>query len=250
MNLDHIRIVLVRTFHPGNIGSAARSMKTMGLSDLCLVAPKDFPSPEANKMAAGAEDMLETVTVTQSLQEAIKDCTTVIASTARPRGYDLPELNPEQAANMLLAGSETNPVALIFGPERMGLHNDDIRLAKYRLTIPANPDYSSLNMAAAVQTLSYEIFKQAQKNNDEKTLTVQQTEQLKKDLPSSDDVERLHDHIEDVLRKIKFLRPHQGETLDRIRHLITRAEPDVLETNILRGILTAIEKNIVTPNDS
>ena len=237
MSLDRVRIVLVRTFHPGNIGSAARSMKTMGLSDLCLVAPKDFPSPEANKMAAGAEDMLDCVTVTDNLQEAITDCTTVIASTARPRGYDLPELNPEQAAEMLVSGANTNPVALIFGPERMGLHNDDIRLAKYRVTIPANPDYSSLNMASAVQTLSYEIFKKA---NQHAVIAPQKTH---RELPSSDDVERLYVHLESVLKDIKFLRPHQGETLLRIRHLITRAEPDVLEMNILRGILTAIEKN-------
>ena len=241
MNLDRVRIVLVRTFHPGNIGSAARSMKTMGLSDLCLVAPKDFPSPEANKMAAGAEEMLESVTIVETLEEALKDCTTIIASTARPRGYDLPELNPEQAANMLISGAETKPVALIFGPERMGLHNDDIRLAKYRVTIPANPDYSSLNMASAVQTLSYEIFKQA--NTKNLSLTKKDLEQTQKELPSSEDVERLYVHIEKVLKDIKFLRPHQGETLDRIRHFITRAEPDILEMNILRGILTAIEKN-------
>lgn len=243
MNLDRVRIVLVRTFHPGNIGSAARSMKTMGLNDLCLVAPKDFPSPEANKMAAGAEDMLESITVVNTLQEALKDCTTIIASTARPRGYDLPELNPEQAANMLISGAKTKPVALIFGPERMGLHNDDIRLAKYRVTIPANPDYSSLNMASAVQTLSYEIFKQAHANENSLELSSKDLEQTNKDLPSSEDVERLYVHIEKVLKDIKFLRPHQGEALDRIRHLITRAEPDVLEMNILRGILTAVEKN-------
>lgn len=236
MSLDRVRIVLVRTFHPGNIGSAARSMKTMGLSDLCLVAPKDFPSPEANKMAAGAEDMLNSLTVTDSLNDAIADCTTVIASTARPRGYDLPELNPEQAAQMLVDGASTNPVALIFGPERMGLHNDDIRLAKYRVTIPANPDYSSLNMASAVQTLSYEIFKHA--NQQVQT----STPKTARELPSSSDVERLYVHLESILKDIKFLRPHQGETLLRIRHLITRAEPDVLEMNILRGILTAIEK--------
>ena len=240
MSLEHVRIVLVRTFHPGNIGSAARSMKTMGLSDLCLVGPKDFPSPEANKRAAGAEDMLDKLTVVDTLQEAIHDCTTVIASTARPRGYDLPELNPEQAADMLFAGAEKSPVALIFGPERMGLHNDDIRLAKYRVTIPANPDYSSLNMASAVQTLSYEIFKRFEKS--EKPLVDQKA--IKTDLPTSADVERLHVHLEKVLKDISFLRPHQGETLLRIRHLITRAEPDVLEMNILRGILTAIEKTI------
>lgn len=237
MTLDRVRIVLVRTFHPGNIGSAARSMKTMGLSDLCLVAPKDFPSDEANKMAAGAEDMLESVTVVDTLKEALHDCTTIIASTARPRGYDLPELNPEEAAQMLTTGAQQNPVALIFGPERMGLHNDDIRLAKYRVTIPANPEYSSLNMAAAVQTLSYEIFKAAQS-------TTKPSNKAQRELPSSEDIERFYEHLERVLKNIRFLRPHQGETLLRIRHLVSRAEPDVLEMNILRGILTAIEKSI------
>jgi len=236
LNLEQVRIVLVRTFHPGNIGSAARSMKTMGLSDLCLVAPKDFPSPEANKMAAGAEDMLESVRVVDSLAEALEDCTTIIASTARPRGYDLPELNPEQTAEMLVTGAQKKPVALIFGPERMGLHNDDIRLAKYRVTIPANPNYSSLNMAAAVQTLSYEIFKAANTQQ-------QPSPKAERELPSSEDIERFYVHLEKVL-DIRFLRPHQGETLLRLRHLVSRAEPEVLEINILRGILTAIEKSI------
>lgn len=233
--LKHIRIVLVRTFHAGNIGSAARSMKTMGLSDLCLVTPKDYPSPDANKMAAGAEDMLGNLRVVDSLPEAIHDCTAVIASTARPRGYDLPELSPTEAAQMLVSGAKTSPVALIFGPERMGLHNNDIRHAKYRVTIPANPEYSSLNMAAAVQTLSYEIYKASLSQQIVKP-------ELTRELPSSEDIEHLYEHLETVLRKIKFLRPHQGETLQRIRHLLTRAEPDVLELNILRGILRAIEK--------
>jgi len=235
--LSNIRIVLVRTFHAGNIGSAARSMKTMGLSDLCLVAPKDFPSPQANKMAAGAEDMLDNLRVVDTLPEAISDCTAVIASTARPRGYDLPELNPKEAAQMLISSAQTSPVALIFGPERMGLHNDDIRHAKYRITIPANPEYSSLNMAAAVQTLSYEIYQASLSNQ---TISAN----LQRELPSSEDTERLYEHLESVLHKIKFLRPHQGETLQRIRRLLTRAEPDVLELNILRGILRAVEKTI------
>jgi len=237
MNLDNVRIVLVRTFHPGNIGSAARSMKTMGLTDLCLVAPKDFPSEEANKMAAGAQDMIESVSIVDSLGEALQDCTTIIASTARPRGYDLPEVNPEQAAEMLVTGAKKSPVALIFGPERMGLHNDDIRLAKYRVTIPANPDYSSLNMAAAVQTLSYEIFKAA-------NTSTQPSEKAERELPSSADIERFYVHLESVLKDIRFLRPHQGETLLRLRHLVSRAEPDVLEMNILRGILSSIEKSL------
>lgn len=242
--LARIRIVLVRTFHAGNIGSAARSMKTMGLSDLCLVNPKDFPSADANKMAAGAQDMLENLSIVDSLQEAIKDCTTIIASTARPRGYDLPELLPEEAASLLVNGAQRSPVALIFGPERMGLHNNDIQLAKYRVTIPANPQYNSLNMAAAVQTLSYEIFKAANAidatNNYSNNLN--QPQRHDRELPTSDDIERLHLHLEQVLTKIKFLRSHQGETLLRLRHLLNRAEIDQGELNIIRGILSAIEK--------
>ena len=233
--LDKIRVVLVQTFHAGNIGSAARSMKTMGLSDLCLVNPRDYPSAEATKMAAGAQSTLEQVRVFDNLTDAIADCSVVIASTARPRGYDLPELTPEQTAGKLLAASAVSPVAIIFGPERMGLHNEHIQHAKYRLTIPANPQYSSLNLAAAVQILSYEIFKAS---------LTESPDALKpeRELPSSEDIERLHQHLEQVLTEINFLRPHRGETLQRLRNLIARAEPDVLENNILRGILTAIQK--------
>ncbi|MCH2190085.1 MAG: RNA methyltransferase [Gammaproteobacteria bacterium] len=235
--LENIRVVLVRTFHPGNIGAAARSMKTMGLSDLYLVAPKVFPSEEATKMAAGAADVVENATIVDSLAEAIEDCTVVIASTARPRGYDLPCLSPEQTAAKLNQGAMSGPVALIFGPERMGLHNDDIRLAKYRVTIPANPNYGSLNMAAAVQTLSYEIYKSSAEANN---LTTNKTPEA---LPTSGEVERLYVHLEEVLKEIRFLRPHQGETMHRIRHLINRAQISQSELNIVRGILSAIQRS-------
>lgn len=236
MSLDHIRVVLVRTFHPGNIGSAARSMKTMGLSDLCLVAPKDFPSNEALKMSAGASDVLSNARIVPNLQDAVKDCTTIIASTARPRGYDLPELSPESAAQMLVSSAQKSPVALIFGPERMGLHNDDITLAKYRVTIPANPEYSSLNMAAAVQTLSYEILK----------ASMPSTTPFKpaRELPNSENIELFYEHLEVVLNEISFLRPHQGETMQRLRQLYARAEPDTVELNILRGILSSTQKSL------
>lgn len=241
--LNNIRIILVRTFHPGNIGSAIRSMKTMGLSDLWLVAPRDFPSPEADKMAAGAADMLNSVHLCDSLADAVADCTVVIASTARPRGYDLPELNPEQAADRLLAGAANTPVALIFGPERMGLHNEDMQYARYRVTIPANPDYNSLNMAAAVQTLSYELFK-ASGLTGASTVQSSGTGVDSRELPSGADIERLHQHLEKVLGEIGFLRPHQGETLQRLRNLLARAEPDIQEYNILRGILSAMQKSL------
>ncbi len=238
--LANIRVVLVRTFHPGNIGSAARSMKTMGLTDLCLVQPKDYPHPEATKMAAGAAGMLNNVQIFDSVTDAISDCTVIVASTARPRAYDLPELTPEHAANLLVQGAKSTPVALLFGPERMGLHNDDICHAKYRVTIPANPEYSSLNMAAAVQILSYEIYKSSLALDD--SAATIHADKKPRELPSSEDVERLHKHLETVLTDIKFLRRHSGETMQRIRHLLSRAEPDVLETNIIRGILSSIEK--------
>ena len=236
MSLENIKIVLVRTFHPGNIGSAARSMKTMGLSNLCLVSPKDFPSTEAEKMAAGATDLLESATIYESIQEAIEDCSLVVASTARPRGYDLPVLSPEKMARRMHVEAKHGPVALIFGPERMGLHNEDIQLAKYRVTIPANPNYSSLNMAAAVQTLSYEVYKASLDLVDPSRL--RDHEQL----PTSREIELLLEHAEQVLRDISFLRPHQGETMLRIRNLLTRAEPKQIDVNILRGILSSIEK--------
>ena len=211
-------------------------MKTMGLSDLWLVKPRDYPSADADKMAAGAQDMLDDITVVDSLSSAVSDCTVVIASSVRPRNYDLPILSPDQMARMLVEAAVNSPVALLFGPERMGLHNDDLQYAKYRVGIPSNPDYNSLNLAAAVQILAYEIFKASS------TVTSPVTQA--RDLLSSDDIERLYVHLEQVLKEIHFLRPHQGETMQRLRHLINRAEPDVLETNIIRGILTAIEKSI------
>ena len=214
-------------------------MKTMGLSNLCLVDPRDYPSEEAIKMAAGASDTINSATLYTSVSEAVADCSAVIASTARIRGYDLPEYSPEQAAQTLLEHASNSPVALMFGPERMGLHNDDIKYAKYRVSIPANPEYNSLNLAAAVQTLSYEIFK-AYSQNEGKI----QRPSIEKELPTSQDIERLHAHLEQVLREVKFLRPHQGETMQRLRHLISRAEPNTLELNILRGILNRIELSL------
>ena len=211
-------------------------MKTMGLSDLCLVSPRDYPSSDANKMAAGAEDLLDDVIVVNSLSAAVSECSVVVASTVRPRNYDLPALSPADMAQMLLETADKSPVALVFGPERMGLHNDDLQFAKYRVSIPSNPDYSSLNLAAAVQILAYEIFKASNS-------AVKPGHQVR-NLPSSEDIERLYVHLEKVLKEIQFLRPHQGETMQRLRHLINRAEPDVLETNIIRGILSAIEKSL------
>jgi len=245
--LKNIRIVLVRTFHSGNIGSAARAMKTMGLTDLCLVSPKDFETSEgkkeALKMAMSADDVVEKAQVVESLYEAVKDCTAVIASTARTRGYDLPELNPEECAKRLYSESENNKVALVFGPERMGLSNEDLQLAKNRVTIPTNPDYSSLNIAAAVQTLSYEVFKQNSGQED-----IGETRNLST-LPSAESLEQLYVHMEETLKDTGFIiKNHPGEVMQKLRNVFTRAELDETEVSILRGVLSSVDRSTSTNN--
>ena len=242
--LNQIRIVLVQTFHSGNIGSTARAMKTMGLSDLCLVAPVDFKSragqEEALKMAMSADDVVNNATLVDNLFDAIKDCTVVVASTARSRGYDLPELTPEESAKLLYTNAQqSKKVALVFGPERMGLSNEDLQQCKYRVTIPTSPDYSSLNIAAAAQTLSYEIFKQSIKLHS--TLPVDAI----KTLPTTESLENLYTHFKDTLNDTGFIiKNHPGEIIQKLRNIFTRAELDESEVNILRGILSSVDRGI------
>ncbi len=236
--LKNIRIVLVRTYHPGNIGSAARAMKTMGLSDLVLVKPLDFPSDEARKMAASADDVLANARVVDSLYDALKDCRVIIASSARQRHYDLPSLNPEQSAQTLLTHALTGKVALVFGPERMGLGNDDLQRATHCVSIPTHPDYSSLNLAAAVQTLCYEIYQQS--------ITATPVDNTRQhDLPSLEERERFYQHLEDTLRDTGFIiKNHPGEIMQKFRHLFGRAQPSVEELNILRGALASVQRGV------
>jgi len=231
----NIRIILVRPFHPGNIGSSARSLKTMGLSQLALVAPKQFPHTDAIKMAAGAKDLIEQAQVYDSLEQAVADCTAIVATSARSRGFDLPTLSPEACAKHLLEHASQSKVALVFGPERMGLHNEDLKLAKHRVSIPANSEYCSLNLAAAVQLLAYEIFK-ATSELPAPTPT--------EPLPNGEQMSRFYQHLEEVLRQIAFLRPHEGETLSRLHELFARACASEADIRILRGILTSIQKTL------
>jgi len=235
--LKNIRVVLVRTYHPGNIGSAARAMKTMGLTNLVLVNPLDFPSDEATKMAASADDVLKSAILCNSVYDAVKDCTVVIASTARSRDYDLPELTPEESAEQLFLSAKKNKVALVFGPERMGLSNDDLQFAKYRVTIPANPEYSSLNLAAAVQTLSYEIFKQHTIKIDNKQAESQ------RELPSTEQMEQYFTRLEETLKDSGFIiQNHPGKVMQKLRSLFARAQLDDIELNILHGILASYQR--------
>lgn len=246
--LENIRIVLVRTYHPGNIGSSIRAMKTMGLSQLVLVEPRDYPSPEANKMASSAEDLLDQAKVVGSLYEAVHDCELVVACTARPRTFDLPLLEPESAATELYQTAEKKPVALVFGPERMGLHNDDIQLAHYRVTIPANPEYSSLNLASAVQILCYELRKQVVCTETllaaDKGVITEQSEETRA-LPNIAQRENFYETLEQVLNDSGFVnQQHPGQLMLKLRRFFSRAEMDESELNILRGALAAIQRKM------
>ena len=238
--LENIKIVLVRTYHPGNIGSAARAMKTMGISSLCLVNPKNYPAEEALIMARSASDVVSQCSIVDSVYQAVKDCEVVVASTARPREYDLPELTPEGCAQQLKSHAVTGKVALLFGPERMGLSNDDLRYAHYRVTIPTSPDYPSLNMAAAVQTLCYEVFKAYQ---DSCTHKHEQVENVST-AASIETMEKLYVHLEETLSDTGFIfKKHPGEIMKRIRAMIARSTLTASEVSIFRGVLTSIQKS-------
>lgn len=214
----------------------------MGLKQLVLVEPRDFPSAEANKMASSAEDLLESVTVVDTLLEAVQDCALVIACTARPREFDLPVLEPEAAATRLCLTAKSGPVALVFGPERMGLHNDDIQMAHYRVTIPANPDYSSLNLASAVQILCYELRKQLHQPVVDQSTT---EADLNPALPTIAQRENFYEVLEDVLNNSGFVNQrHPGQLMLKLRRLMSKAEPDESEMNILRGALAAVQRKL------
>jgi TrmH family RNA methyltransferase len=233
----NIRIVLVGTTHPGNIGASARAIKTMGLEELWLVAPAVFPHPQATALASGADDVLECARVVATLPEAIADCALVVGASARRRGIGWPELTPRACAEALQAEAQHSPAALIFGCEQSGLSNAELDLCNYLVRIPANPAYSSLNLAAAVQVLSYELRLAAG------------AEPGGRDAPkppapaaSADEMARFYVHLEQVLKELGFLNPADPRHLmRRLRRLFNRARLDQNEMNILRGILSAVE---------
>jgi TrmH family RNA methyltransferase len=233
--LSNVRIVLVRPTHPGNIGAAARAMKTMGLSSLCLVEPCAPRDGTARAMAAGALDVLEGAVACPSLAEALADCTWVIGTSARLRRIEWPELEPQEAARELLARAETRPVALLFGPERSGLTNEDLDHCRALVTIAANPQYPSLNISAAVQILAYEIRKA--------WLDGRKAASAPRTMPTHEDMRFFYGHLRDVLVESGFLNPVNPRMLmRRMVRLFNRAAPDDNELNILRGVLTAVQQ--------
>jgi TrmH family RNA methyltransferase len=230
-----IRVVLVETSHPGNIGAVARAMKNMGLERLVLVRPKEFPHSEASARASGAVDVLERATVAASVEEGIADCGLVVATTARDRDQNVRVLDIRDAAPRLVSESGRAPVALLFGNERTGLTNDELSLAHLLLRIPANPAYPSLNLAMAVQLVTYEIYRARGAHFVAAPQAVP--------LASALEMERLYAHLAEVLEQVGFRdRTTSGTHLmERIRRFVNRAELDQNEANIVRGILTAIQ---------
>jgi tRNA (cytidine32/uridine32-2'-O)-methyltransferase len=231
-----IRVVLVETSHPGNIGAVARAMKNMGLLQLVLVRPKSFPDPEATARASGADDVLRETRVVGSVQEAIGDCGLVAATTARDRDQYFRVRDVRDGALQIAEHARGGPVALLFGSERTGLTNDELALAHLLLRIPANPDYPSLNLAMAVQLVAYETWRARG--------AAYVAPEPATPLAPADEMERLFTHLQQVMDEVEFRdRTVSGVRLmNRIRRFMHRAELDRNEVNILRGILTAVQQ--------
>lgn len=233
--LKNIKIVLINTSHPGNIGSAARAMMTMGLSQLYLVDPVQFPHAKAVAMASGAVGILDQAVVVKTLEEAIADCGLVVGTSARSRTIPWPMLSPREFAEKVIRENSPLNTAILFGREKTGLTNEELHRCHFHIHIPSNPKYSSLNLASAVQVIAYELRVAAGLDVIKETW----------DYPAATgkDMEYFYQHLEKVLIELEFLKPDvPRQLMTRIQRLFNRARPDELEIKMLRGILTAVEK--------
>ncbi|WP_392537352.1 tRNA (cytosine(32)/uridine(32)-2'-O)-methyltransferase TrmJ [Legionella sp. 227] len=238
MNLSSIRIILVATSHPGNIGSTARAMKTMGLSSLYLVQPKSFPDYKAKEMAAGADDLLEHAVVTETLDEALIGCQLILGTSARPRGISLPGLVPASCADLISQHADNTQIAIVFGREHAGLTNEELLKCHYHIHIPSNPEYSSLNLAQAVQIIAYELRM--------KLLAPKAEVALRQDeYATADEIEQFYEHLREVFIEIQFLKTSNPRRLmQRVRRLFNRVNLEKMEVNLLRGMLSQVQKSL------
>ena len=243
--LENIRIVMVHTSHSGNIGAAARAMKNMSISQLYLVSPSDFPSVESSVRASHAVDIVNEATVTETLEEAIADCELVIGTSARERTLNWEVDLPDAMAINALDVAADAPVAIVFGRERTGLTNEELALCHRLVHIPTNPDYSSLNVAAAIQVICYEIYRYTviaqptgESTNNKKTLA--------EDRPATaGQINAYHQHLCEYMDELDFLRaPNSDMVRQRLMMFFNRAKPTRRELNILHGLLTATRKKI------
>lgn len=248
---DRLRIILVNTTHPGNIGAVARAIKNMGFRQLYLVSPLQFPSEEASARASGAEDILANAVITQDLEEALQDCDLVIGLSARERKIAWPTSDARTAAKQIVAEGlqhSKSQIALVFGQEQSGLLNEELAKCHYQVSISANPDYASLNLAQAVQILTYEcrmaILNQRDYDNLSVAANTANTAETTEELASAQEMERYYERLEKTLIRFRFLDPQKPRHLmARLRRLYAKARVDKSELNILQGILTAILKN-------
>ena len=238
--LSNIRIVMVGTTHPGNIGAAARAIKNMGLSDLALVAPKVYPSEEAHARASGADDILASARVHAGLNDAIADCQRVIGASARLRTISWPQLSPRECAEIAMGDADQHRTAILFGREHAGLTNEELECCHYLLHIPCNPAFSSLNVAAAVQVVAYELFQAAQAR-----VTVAETT-AEAELATAEEQESFHEHLIRTLFEIGFLHERRSSPslLRRLRRIFNRCGLEKTDIHILRGILTAVQNQV------
>lgn len=236
-DFSNIHIVMVGTTHPGNIGGVARAMKNMGLSRLSLVAPEaPFPHAKARARASGAVNVLENTQVFSTLQEAIADCSLVIGASARMRNLPWPVVDPRECASRVVNVENDAEVAIVLGRENSGLTNEELELCQLLVTIPTNPDFSSLNIAAAAQIFCYEIRLAAD---------LDKVPEPEHDSPLATGAEQegMFQHFEEALTEIEFLKPdNPGQLMRRLRRLFTRTRLEQLEVNILRGIMSAAQK--------
>lgn len=233
--LADLRVVLVETSHPGNIGAAARAMKTMGLSELALVKPKVFPSAEATAMASGADDLLTRATVYPTLDAALADCHLVMGASARPRSLAWPIVGAREAATRAIGACASGKVAMVFGRERTGLSNDEMERCQLLLNVPANPDYSSLNLAMAVQVVAYELRVAAGAK-----VAIAETGTRR---ATAEELARYYTHLEAVLLLTGFLNPaNPRHLMRRLKRVFHRADLDASEVNMLRGVLSSVEE--------
>ncbi|TNG96302.1 tRNA (cytosine(32)/uridine(32)-2'-O)-methyltransferase TrmJ [Pasteurellaceae bacterium USgator11] len=239
IELKNIRIVLVETSHTGNIGSAARAMKTMGLSSLYLVAPKILPDEQAIALSAGANDLVESAVVVENFNQAVADCSLVIGTSARSRHLAIPQIDPRGCGEQAVQYAEQDSkVAIVFGRERVGLTNEELLKCGFHLNIPANPNYSSLNLAMAVQLVSYEV-RMAMLSRQQPMQTALSNEIH--DKPTQQELDYFFQQTEQLYRQLNFIQ--NSGVMPKLRGLYARADLRKNELNILQGMLAAVKKS-------
>ncbi len=242
-----LKIILINTTHPGNIGAVARAMKNMGFRELCLVSPKEFPSEVATARASGAEDILQGAMVVQSLEDAVADCHRVFGLSARLRKISMPLMNSRRAALEIEKLHQDNPtqkIALVFGQEQSGLSNEALAKCHYQVLITAEPSFASLNLAQAVQIMVYEL-RMAGVGVESEGYQQNEMSENSEELATAEAVEGFYAHLEKSLIQIGFLNPQMpGHLMHYLRRLFAKSRLTNLELNILRGILTSIQKRV------